>query len=169
MFSHFIWHFYALRSLFAGAGIYVLTGTHTGAIPNNSLVIARTSSESLQFYCVSNSTTNSVGNIIGNRGSDITWTSNDAFVITHYNPGGLQILSPYSYQRSYSCGWYGRSTCYETRYERLTSRNQGIYTCKIPDARGFLLDINFGIYIHSFNCKLAYYMYNISKCMIVCM
>ena len=141
----------ALLSLIAGAGVYVLTGTHTGAIPNNSLVIARTSSQSLQFYCVSNSTTNGVGRIIGKSGSDITWASSDAFVISHYNPGGLQIVSPYSYQ--YRRSYYR----YETRYERVSSQYQGIYTCKIPDARGSLLDINFGIYMHSFNSKLTFY------------
>ena len=136
--------------------MYVLTGIQNGSISNNSVIVAKYSSQILQFYCVSNSTTNSIGKLIGIGGRDITLDNYDAFDVTHYNPGGIQITSPYSHQAQHSCNcdhYHCHMSSNETTTITISASSQGVYTCKIPVASGSFMDITFGIYPYGFSGK----------------
>lgn len=42
----------------------------------------------------------------------------------------------------------------ESSEPSLTINDQGVYTCRIPDENGVLVDVNMGIYPHGFSSEL---------------
>ena len=122
--------------------MYVVTGTGSatsttaaGSLPNNGLVIATNSSDTiLRFFCRSDSLVADVGEILGLDGNVIN--SNVLFAITHSRPGEIQALNG---------GTQGA----------LSSNEQGVYTCRIPDSTNAIRNINVGVYINGFNGELC--------------
>ena len=114
-----------------GAGIYA-NSAHK-ALVNNSLIKAD-SNQHLEFSCLSGSKQRGVGQFIGRDGRDITYQSDDPFYVsignTHH-PGLVQVNG----------------------YMALHKHYQGVYTCRIPDETGSVVDINVGLYHHEFNSE----------------
>ena len=122
---------------------------------NNSLIKAA-SNQHLEFMCMSGSKQGGVGHFIGRDGQDITYKYGDPFYVSiggTENPGWVQVSS----------------------YNTLYAAYQGIYTCRIPDETGNLVDINVGLYCYEFNSELLFYsndsraseLYsNVSDCML---
>ena len=84
--------------VFAGVGIAVITGTVTGAQPNNGLVIATNSQGNFRFVCRTNSTEVGEGELIGPIGGG-------SFVGTTSRAGELNIVGSLvaSEQGVYTC------------------------------------------------------------------
>ena len=123
----------------AGAGIYagVAATQYDGQpIANNGLIIALSSgSESLWFDCVSNSSQSGVGVITGRDGTTLTHGAALA------GSGTWRVINPFS-----------RPGVLRVRARGvLTTGDQGIYTCTIPDDSGNNMDINVGLYPHGFS------------------
>ena len=108
--------------------------TSTYAVPHNGVILSRrycyrySSNHCFQLYCQSNSTSSSVGSIIGDY----------SYYLSQSNCGaGCYYVYRFSSSWSYS---------YWSSY-------QGVYTCRIPDSTGAYLDVNVGIYPVGFSCK----------------
>ena len=115
-----------------GAGIYA-NSAHK-ALMNNSLITADSNQRLGEFSCMSGSKQGGVGHFIGRDGKDITYKLGDPFHVGIggiRNPGSIQVSSA--------------NTLYATY--------QGIYTCRIPDETGNLVDINVGLYRYEFNSE----------------
>ena len=82
-----------------------------------------------KFECFSGSHTSNTGQFIGVNGNDITSTYEDPFTIEHGSNGTLKV------QRS----------------GRFLSSYDGVYSCRMPDEHGHMVDVNFGIY--RYRCK----------------
>ena len=104
---------------------------------NNSLIKAD-SNQHLEFSCMSGSKQGGIGHLIGRDGQDITYKYGDPFYVSvggTENPGLIQVSS----------------------YNTLYASYQGVYTCRIPDEAGNLVDINVGLYCYEFNSELLFY------------
>ena len=117
-----------------GAGIYVEVGDGSvplGALPNNGLMIALSimATVRLQYVCRSTSNSSGVGQLIG----PVT-SPDQLFNISTLQAGTLEVVN-------------------DGAFPSLTSMDQGIYTCQIPDSVGTMVDINVGIYPNGFNSK----------------
>ena len=122
--------------LYVGAGIYA-NSAHK-ALMNNSLIKADSNQRLEEFSCLSGSKQGGVGHFIGRDGKDITYINGDPFHVGIggiRNPGSIQVSSA--------------NTLYATY--------QGIYTCRIPDETGNLVNINVGLYCYEFNSELLFY------------
>ena len=137
--------------ILAGAGIYVTNSRlsySSLSLPNNSIITSYTGSVSyrssytrMEFYCCSNSTTSrSTGTFIGVNGNSYSGSIN----IEHYSysssTAGCMRLRLYKRYVSYS-QYY------------LSSSEEGIYTCRMPDSAGRNIDVNVGIYRHGYGSK----------------
>ena len=101
---------------------------------NNSIIKADSNQRLGEFSCMSGSTQGGVGQFIGRHGRDITYQFGDPFYVSIggvQNPGLIQVSS----------------------YTTLHTSYQGVYTCRIPDETGKLVDINVGLYRSAFNSK----------------
>ena len=125
---------------FIGAGIHVIIGLPPiGSQPNNGLVRPIVSASTfpeacrLRFFCRTDSTVTNLGELIGPGGTAIT--SSDVFEInTDRIDGELQVQNFVS-------------------SNNVTSSEQGVYTCRIPQQSGEIREINIGIYPTAFNCE----------------
>ena len=112
-------------------------GTPSGSLPNNGLVAFLDSPDPvrgvyLRFVCRSDSTTDSVGNLIGLRGMIVS----DLFNISRPQPGELAV---------------------ENIEHSLMPNQEGVYTCRISLAGNTeTKEINIGIYAHTFNSNFAF-------------
>ena len=116
----------------AGAGIiYARTAASesVGPVDNNGLIIASSYAPSLVFDCVLNSSQSGVGMITGRDGSRLN----------HLDPlsggGKWSIINRYS-----------RPGMLRVRASVLSSGDQGVYSCTIPDDNGVNTTINVGLY-----------------------
>ena len=75
--------------------------------------------------------TEPVGEFIGPNGMIVT--TNEFVVIEQEQPGEISILNSVADQTG------------------LTSNEQGVYTCSIPDSANIVRNINIGIYLPGFN------------------
>ena len=130
---HYI-HVHIFCTFLVGAGIYVEIGdggVPLGALPNNSLIIALSPIETvrLQFFCSSTSMSSDVGVLIG----PVTSLA-EFFNISTLQVGTLEVVN-------------------NDILSSLTSMEQGIYTCRIPNSVGAMVDVNVGIYPSGFNSK----------------
>ena len=118
--------------LSAGAGLF---GT-TQPISNNSALIAASAGQIGTIYCHSASEQPHIGRWISSAGNDITFTSTDAFDV------GLHSGSFHSYTTlSLSNGF------------SLSSADQGVYSCQIPDENGIQNTLHIGLYPHGYAGK----------------
>ena len=101
---------------------------------NNALIKADSNQRLEEFSCMSGSKQGGVGLFIGRDGRDITYQFGDPFHVsignTHH-PGLIQV----------------------SVYNTLHTHYQGVYTCRIPDETGSLVDINVGLYRYEFNSE----------------
>ena len=117
-------------------------------LPNNAIITAITTSYSyygtarrMGFYCCSGS------NSAGSRGTFIGLNSraySGRILITRYSSSHSNAGCMYLYfEKRY------RSSSQNT----LETSEQGIYTCRMPDATGRNVDVNVGIYRARYNGK----------------
>ena len=142
-------------------GVYVTTSyvpLSSSSLPNNSIITTYTGSvgyhstyRRLAFYCCSNSTS-------GYAGSFITPNINPL----SFPPGSYDILyfGRISIERfSSSSSYAGCMYLYLDKLGNSSSQNvlsfneQGIYTCRMPDSAGRIIDLNVGIYRDDYTCK----------------
>ena len=117
----------------------------TGVLPNNGIVIAvaATSGNRLAFQCRSGSTNSGVGNIIGLDGVALPFDSSGAGVtlnIRQHSPATVSVRNRAANE------------------DALTADDNGVYTCRIPDESGTIVDVNIGVYATGFNsesCQLC--------------
>ena len=118
-----------------GAGIhsvYAAPGYEFHPIANNGVIIAQsvTSSDIIQFECVSNSSQTGVGGITGRDGTTLINNRNMRTIVSAGSrPGFIRFRAINSF----------------------TAGDQGIYTCTIPDANDNNIIINVGLYPNGFN------------------
>ena len=115
-----------------GAGIYANSAQK--ALMNNSVIKADYLGKLGEFSCMSGSKQGGVGQFIGRYGRDITYRYGDPFHVSIggiQNPGLVQVSSYTTFSASY----------------------QGVYTCRIADETGRLVDINIGLYSYYFNSE----------------
>ena len=111
-----------------GAGIFVDNGSPAGVLPNNGIVRGGT----INFQCRSGSTMTGVGQFVDLDGDTFnTGENNGVFSIASIEPGSVRIQT---------------STA-------LTAADEGVYTCRIPDETGNVVDVNIGVYRNGFNSK----------------
>ena len=139
-------HSHMLYLTSTGAGIYVNAGddsVSTGALPNNGIVIAiaETFGNSISFQCRSGSTETDVGDIIGLDGNVLPIDSTGAGVTT----GGRNVR-----QASPATVFLRNRAGTEPV---LTADENGVYTCRIPDENGAIVDVNIGVYQDGFNSE----------------
>ena len=95
-----------------------------------------TSTYRLRFFCRSDSTVRNLGELIGPGGTAIT--TNAVFEITTNSANGGELVV-FNFVSS----------------DDVTSSEQGVYTCRIPQQSGVMRDINIGIYPSAFNCEFT--------------
>ena len=126
-----------------GAGIYVNTGDDTvptGVLPNNSIVIARTAGTRIAWQCRSGSTMTGVGQLVALDGNTFnTGQSTGVFSIASIGnpvqPGSVLFRN------------------HANNEPALTTADEGVYSCRIPDETGNEVDVNIGVYKNGFNSK----------------
>ena len=94
-----------------------------------------------QLLCLSGSMTARVGQWIGLNGTNITTTDNDPFDVRvggSYSPGSVEVQTP-------------------DTSSPLSSANEGVYTCVIPDESGETNYLYVGIYLSGFSSKQSYF------------
>ena len=109
-----------------GAGIYVTSGRE--ALPNNGLIVAGVTNRISEFHCLSGSSSPFVGQLLGPNGEDLTHVDTDHFLVHRggsYDPGLVHVR----------------------RLAPLARKEQGVYTCRIPNERGTAVDVNVGLYL----------------------
>ena len=107
-----------------------------GPVQNNSIIRASITGRFNQLQCISSSTRAGVGQWIAPNGEDIDRGPSDSFTIITGDiddPGftSIELQSGVS----------------------LASRDEGIYTCVIPDENGNVHYLYVGIYLRGFNSK----------------
>ena len=125
-----------------GAGIYARSAHK--ALMNNSLIKADSIQRLREFSCMSGSKRGGIGHFIGRDGKDITYKSGDPFHVSIggiRNPGLIEVSS----------------------YNTLYASYQGVYTCRILDETGSLVDINVGLYRYEFNSESMITIYENTK------
>ena len=144
MLVHVVSHSHVISHISTGAGMFVVTGdgsVPTGVLPNNGIVIARddvTSGNRIRVQCRSGLTDFEVGQFV-----DLDGTSHDV-------PGTTGV---FSLQRS---GTQPGTLQFFNRVGNepaLTTGDNGVYTCRIPDESGTMVDVNIGVYVNGFNSK----------------
>ena len=75
--------------------------------------------------------TEPVGELFGPNGMIVT--TNEFFVIERAQPGEISLLNSVADENA------------------LTSNEQGVYACSIPDSANIVRNINIGIYLPGFN------------------
>ena len=110
------------------------------SLPNNSIITSNTNYYSnsvtrMSFYCCSNSTTSgSTGTFIGLNGNSYS---------------GTISVERYSYYAG--CMYISLQKAYNSYYQyTLSSSEEGIYTCRMPDSAGRNVDVSVGIYRHGY-------------------
>ena len=138
-----------MNSVLAGAGIYVNSSQlsySSSSLPNNSIITSytgydsyRDSGTTLSFYCCSNSTSpGNTSTFIGLNGNSYP----GKFTINRYNSSNSYAgcIYIYLYKHSYS-------------NNVLSTSEQGIYTCRMPDSAGRNIDVSVGIYRQYYTSK----------------
>ena len=115
----------------------------TGVLPNNGIVIARdvTNDDHITIQCRSGSTMTGVGQFVDLNGNTFNiGMSAGVFSVQQVgggsgHPGSVQFRNH-----------VGAETA-------LTADDEGVYTCRIPDETGNVVDVNIGVYRNGFNSK----------------
>ena len=114
----------------------------TGVLPNNGIVIAQaaTSETRTFFQCRSGSLVTGVGQLVDLDGNtfNIGGQSSGVFSVEKTGsgqPGSVQFRNRINHQPD------------------LTAADEGVYSCRIPDESGAVVDVNIGVYRNGFNSK----------------
>ena len=148
-----------LKFVLAGAGIYVTNSQlsySSSSLPNNSIITTYTgyvgryrdsyyryryrypSYRRMGFYCCSNSTSGSTATLIGLNGNSYSGKfSFQRYGSSHSYAGCIRIYLDGSYHSQ----------------NYLSSSEEGIYTCRMPDSTGRNIDVNVGIYRHGYGSE----------------
>ena len=112
----------------------------TGVLPNNGIVIARdvTSRDRIFVQCRSGSTEIGVGQLVDLDGNTFNISQSSGVFIVRQTGGGSG--HPGSVQ-----------FCNHAGAETLTAADEGVYSCRIPDETGSVVDVNIGVYRNGFN------------------
>ena len=121
----------------------------SSSLPNNSIITSYTGSYSwyrsgtrMGFYCCSNSTTSgSTGTFIGLNGNSYS----GRFSFQRYSSSSSSAGCIHIYLN----GDYRHSQNY------LSSSEQGVYTCRMPDSAGRNIDISVGIYRQGYSSEFG--------------
>ena len=116
----------------------------TGALPNNGIVIAlaATSGNRNSFQCRSGSNSG-VGDIIGLDEAALPFDLEGAgvtFNVRRSSPATVSVRNRVANE------------------DDITPDDEGVYTCRIPDESGAIVDVNIGVYANGFNsesCQLC--------------
>ena len=111
----------------------------TGVLSNNGLVIATNWYYHFNFQCRSGSTGTGVGQLVDLDGNtfDIGQNMGVFSVLSIGNqPGSLRFLNR------------------DGTHPALTAADEGVYSCRIPDETGNVVDVNIGVYRNGFNSEL---------------
>ena len=142
-----------------GAGIYVTNSQlsySSSSLHNNSIITSNTNYYSrydtgtrMSFYCCSNSTTSgSTGSFIGLNGNSYSGRiSVERYSYSHSYAGCIHLYL-YKVYRSYS-------------QNVLSSSEQGIYTCRMPDSAGRNIGVSVGLYSHGYTSKFTLFCMHI--------
>ena len=133
----------------ADAGVYVTTSyvPHSrSSLPNNSIITTYTgyvdypsTYRRLAFYCCSNSISRYATSFIGLNGNSYS---------------GRIRIERFSSSSSYAgCMYLYLDQLRNPLQNVLSSDEQGIYTCRMPDSTGRIIDLNVGIYRDDYTCK----------------
>ena len=137
--------------ILTGAGIYV-SNTQLSynilSLHNNSIITSYTGSVSyyssytrMAFYCCSNSSiSGSTGTFIGVNGNSYS----GRFSVQRYSSSSSVAGCMYIYLNK---NYRSHSQNY------LSTSEEGIYTCHMPDSTGRNIDVSIGIYRHGYACK----------------
>ena len=133
--NHYIhdFHLISSKSLHissAGAGLW---GT-SQPISNNSALIADSAGQIGTIYCHSASKQPHIGRWTSPAGNDITFTSTDAFDVGLHSGSFIYSYTTLTLSNGFS----------------LSSVNQGVYSCQIPDENGIQNILQIGIYPHGY-------------------
>ena len=132
------------------AGVYVTTSYvphSSSSLPNNSIVTTYTGYVSyystyrrLAFYCCSNSTSGYFSSFVGLNGNSYS---------------GRISIERFSSSSSYAgCMYlYLDELRYYSFQNVLSSYEQGIYTCRMPDSTGRIIELSVGIYRDDYTGK----------------
>ena len=115
------------------------------SLPNNGIVLSVTS---LELLCIS-----SFAAADGYQFVDLY------SIIRIAASGDFRLSTPPLLVCTFGTNWPGVLWIYN--YDLLTSADQGVYTCRMPDVTGNILDLNFGFYPPGFNGEgntIALYM-----------
>ena len=106
-------------------------------IANNGLIVSAT--KGLRLYCVSNSSQSGEGTITTSNGDTLNTGSNGIWNVAYpgNRPGFLRL----------------QNRIVSNTPMLLTTSDQGIYTCTIPDHEGNDITLNVGLYPNGFNGK----------------
>ena len=140
-----------MEFVLAGAGIYVTNSWlsySSLSLPNNSIITTYTGYLSrsyryktyrrMGFYCCSNSTTS--GSFLGLNGNSYSGRITVQRFSSSSSVAGCMYI--------YLDGYY-----YNQNY--LSSSEQGIYTCRMPDSAGRNIDVSVGMYRQSYGSKFV--------------
>ena len=108
--------------IITGIGIFIQSSNV--ALANNSLIIANRHGGIPNFACFSGSTASGVGQLIDCNGLDISRKSGDLFVVQYGSAGEFEVRVNGTFNMSY----------------------EGVYSCRMTDHLGQIMDFNFGIY-----------------------
>ena len=129
---------------FTGAGIHIFGGRSSASsnttdfsLPNNGLVVTLGNPASSGFrfriFCRSDSMMENVGDFIGLDGAPIS--TGGPFLVQRSQAGEITVEN--------------RASDAE-----LDTTQQGVYTCRIPDAASITREINVGVYTSTFNGEI---------------
>ena len=107
----------------------------TGVLPNNGIVIAQ-SSGTIIFQCRSGSLDTGVGQLVDLDGNTFNIGQNNG------------VLSVGSIGNPAQAG----SIIIRTM-TGLTAADNGVYSCRIPDESGAMVDVNIGVYRNGFSSE----------------
>ena len=143
--------FWLWCSILTGAGIYVNNtqlSYSSSSLHNNSIITSYTGSVSyyssytrMDFYCCSNFTSEYTGTFIGLNGNSYS--------------GKISVQRFSSSNRYYAGCMYIYLSKNDGSYSQnyLSSSEEGIYTCHMPDSAGRNIDVSVGIYHHGYTSK----------------
>ena len=150
---HLNYHLCCDGFVLTGAGIYASSSPlySSRSLPNNSIITSNTryysrysSGTRMGFYCCSNSTTSgSTGTFIGLNGNSYSGTISVQRYSSSHSYAGCIRLYLYKSYRSYSQNY-------------LSSSEQGIYTCRMPDSAGRNINVSIGIYSQGYISKFLF-------------
>lgn len=110
--------------------MYLFDAESPGIITNDDIIVTNNFGQLPRLQCISGSRSASVGQWITPSGQDATYLTSDPFDVIvgdESDPGFLDI--------SLHSGQF------------ITYKDQGVYTCQIPDNTGVVVSMHVGIYL----------------------